>query len=187
METSASFPAQAPFPEQASFAEPTPFPEQAPFAEPTPLTEPTPAPVPDPAPVQRSVAPPVQTSAHVPAQAQAPAPLPVPVPTVEETGPVFFDEEPLAPEPASAWQADSARQTGFGGDRDQKVSWGAPRTPDPRTPADWPVAGGSEPDEARAAAPAPARGGPVRGAAGPPPAPVRGGVGVVGDDPVAGD
>ncbi|MFE7517208.1 DUF2510 domain-containing protein, partial [Streptomyces sp. NPDC057540] len=160
VETPASFPEQAPFPEQASFAEPTPiteqasFPEPTPFTEPTPLTEPTPAPVPDPAPVQRSVAPPVQTSAHVPAQAQAPAPLPVP--TVEETGPVFFDEEPLAPEPASAWQADSARQTGFGGDRDQKVSWGAPRTPDPRTPADWPVAGGSEPDEARAAAPAPA-------------------------------
>ncbi|MFD8205754.1 RDD family protein [Streptomyces sp. NPDC059695] len=154
----ASGPAPAPVaaPAQAveaarSVETPASFPERAPFADPTPLAEPTPAPVPDPAPAQRSVAPPVHAAAHLPAQAQAPAP----VPTVEETGPVFFDEEPLAPEPASAWQADSARQTGFGGDRDQKVSWGAPRTPDPRTPADWPVAGGSEPDEARAAAPAP--------------------------------
>ncbi|MEV4425187.1 RDD family protein [Streptomyces sp. NPDC049602] len=132
---------------------------------------PAPAPVAPPAtpvhtdqPVQsaeraQSVAP-VQTAAHVPAQAQAPAPAPVPapvpVPTVEETGPVFLDEEPVAPEPASAWQADTSRQTGFGGDRDQKVSWGAPRTPDPRTPAEWPVAGASEPEEERAGAPAPA-------------------------------
>ncbi|MFI0928268.1 RDD family protein [Streptomyces sp. NPDC021012] len=92
---------------------------------------------------------PVQAAPHVPAQAQAPAP----VPAVEETGPVFLDEEPLPAEPASAWQADSARQTGFGGDLDQKVSWGAPRTPDPRTPAEWPVAGASEPEEER---PAPA-------------------------------
>ncbi|WP_395360833.1 RDD family protein [Streptomyces sp. YH02] len=127
---------------------------------------------------------PVRPAASVPAQAQAPAQLPAsdrtpaqlpasdrtpaqlpaqgrtpalaPVPTVEETGPVFFDEEPAPAEPASAWQADTARQTGFGGDRDQKVSWGAPRTPDPRTPADWPVAGAGEPEpesEARSAAP----------------------------------
>ncbi|MER7539104.1 RDD family protein [Streptomyces sp. NPDC097704] len=101
----------------------------------------------------------VQAPPHVPAQAQAPAPTPAPapapVPTVEETGPVFLDEEPLAPEPASAWQADSSRQTGFGGDLDQKVSWGTPGTPDPRTPAEWPVAGGSEPEEERPAAPSP--------------------------------
>ncbi|WP_406058671.1 RDD family protein [Streptomyces sp. NBC_01077] len=105
---------------------------------------------------------PVRPAASVPAQAQAPAHVPAqdrtpavaPVPAVEETGPVFFDEEPAAAEPASAWQADTSRQTGFGGDRDQKVSWGAPRTPDPRTPADWPVAGASEPEEARSAAPA---------------------------------
>ncbi|WP_435975246.1 RDD family protein [Streptomyces sp. Qhu_M48] len=71
---------------------------------------------------------------------------------MEETGPVFFDEDPVAPEPASAWQADTSRQTGFGGDRDQRVSWGAPRTPDPRTPAEWPVAGGGEPAEAQAPA-----------------------------------
>ncbi|MET8680455.1 RDD family protein [Streptomyces sp. NPDC004647] len=29
------------------------------------------------------------------------------------------------PEPASAWQADASRQTGFGGDQDHRVSWGA--------------------------------------------------------------
>ncbi|MFD3995873.1 RDD family protein [Streptomyces sp. NPDC058583] len=108
---------------------------------------------------------PVRPAASVPAQAQAPAQLPAqdrapalaPVPTVEETGPVFFDEEPAPAEPASAWQADTSRQTGFGGDLDQKVSWGAPRTPDPRTPADWPVAGAGEPEPesaARSAAPA---------------------------------
>ncbi|MCT4356032.1 RDD family protein [Streptomyces sp. Je 1-79] len=71
-----------------------------------------------------------------PALAPNPSPAPAvsspaPVPAVEETGPVFLDEEPAAepapgPEPASAWQADVSRQTGFGGDRDQKVSWGAP-------------------------------------------------------------
>ncbi|WAZ22055.1 RDD family protein [Streptomyces cinnabarinus] len=70
---------------------------------------------------------------------------------VEETGPHFFDEDPAGepaaaqgrsqhgsrPEPASAWGADRSRQTGFGGDQDRRVSWGAPdpRTPDPRTPA----------------------------------------------------
>ncbi|MFF0274699.1 RDD family protein [Streptomyces sp. NPDC004330] len=108
---------------------------------------------------------PARPAAPVPAQDRAPAPLPAqdrapalaPVPAVEETGPFFFDEEPAPAEPASAWQADTSRQTGFGGDLDRKVSWGAPRTPDPRTPADWPVAGAgeSEPDgPARAAAPA---------------------------------
>ncbi|MET7754005.1 RDD family protein [Streptomyces sp. NPDC005389] len=93
--------------------------------------------------------------AQLPAQDRAPAPAPVPA--VEETGPVFFDEEPAPAEPASAWQADTSRQTGFGGDLDQRVSWGAPRTPDPRTPADWPVAGAGEPEPesaARSAAPA---------------------------------
>ncbi|MFE9254800.1 RDD family protein [Streptomyces sp. NPDC006879] len=37
-------------------------------------------------------------------------------------------------EPASAWQADAARQSGFGGDHDQRVSWGG-SAPDPRVPA----------------------------------------------------
>ncbi|MFF1394218.1 DUF2510 domain-containing protein, partial [Streptomyces sp. NPDC058287] len=69
----------------------------------------------------------------------APAPGPAPMPaSVEETGPVFLDEEPerysdepAAPEPATAWQADASRQTGFGGEQDRRVSWGA----DPRVPA----------------------------------------------------
>ncbi|MFI1656118.1 RDD family protein [Streptomyces sp. NPDC020472] len=129
-------------------------------AAPAPAQSPAPAAA---APAQVQGPAQVQAPAHVPAQAQPPAstPAPAPVPTVEETGPVFLDEEPLAPEPASAWQADSSRQTGFGGDLDQKVSWGTPRTPDPRTPAEWPVAGGSEPEEERpaaqaSAAPAPA-------------------------------
>ncbi|MFI5685689.1 RDD family protein [Streptomyces sp. NPDC051636] len=63
--------------------------------------------------------------------AQAPAP-------VEETGPHFFDEDPPAggsAEPASAWGADRAQQSGFGGDQDRRVSWGA----DPRVPADSPA------------------------------------------------
>ncbi|MFG2332281.1 RDD family protein [Streptomyces sp. NPDC048604] len=70
-------------------------------------------------------------------QAPAPRQAPPATPSVEETGPVFLDEEPAEesrPEPASAWGADTARQTGFGGERDQKVSWGAPEAADPRTP-----------------------------------------------------
>ncbi|MEU1100811.1 RDD family protein [Streptomyces tibetensis] len=59
--------------------------------------------------------------------------------SVEETGPHFFDEDPVEepsaadaqhgsrPEPASAWGADRSRQTGFGGDQDRRVSWGAPQ------------------------------------------------------------
>ncbi|MGW4385640.1 RDD family protein [Streptomyces sp. NPDC004685] len=67
-----------------------------------------------------------------------PAPAPAPA-SLEETGPVFLDEEPerysdepAAPEPATAWQADASRQTGFGGEQDRRVSWG---TTDPRVPA----------------------------------------------------
>ncbi|MET8979165.1 RDD family protein [Streptomyces sp. NPDC004539] len=59
-----------------------------------------------------------------------------PVPAVEETGPHFFDEDPVPAEPASAWAADAARQSGFGGDQDRRVSWGSPQTPDPRAPRD---------------------------------------------------
>ncbi|MEW1903096.1 MULTISPECIES: RDD family protein [unclassified Streptomyces] len=116
------------------------------------------------APVQEPVA--AQPRAASPAPAPA-AGKPAPVPTVEETGPVFLDEEPAPAEPASAWQADTSRQTGFGGDRDQRVSWGAPRAADPRTPAEWPVAGEqaeaqaqaqAQPQvQAQAPAPAPAR------------------------------
>lgn len=61
-------------------------------------------------------------------------------PAVEETGPVFFDEDPPEDprqEPASVWQADVSRQTGFGGERDHRVSWGAAGQ-DPRVPAPAP-------------------------------------------------
>ncbi|MFE7410377.1 RDD family protein [Streptomyces laurentii] len=78
------------------------------------------------------------------------------VPAVEETGPLFFDEDP---EPSSAWQATTSGQTGFGGERDQKVSWGHPDAADPRmAPTAWPAAGGqAEPPAATpASAPLPA-------------------------------
>ncbi|MFC3577852.1 RDD family protein [Streptomyces yaanensis] len=79
-------------------------------------------------------------------------------PSVEETGPHFFDEDPVEeprrvspaeeprqvspaeaqhgsrPEPASAWGADRSQQSGFGGDQDRRVSWGAPQGADPRAP-----------------------------------------------------
>ncbi|MBT2675776.1 RDD family protein [Streptomyces sp. ISL-14] len=68
--------------------------------------------------------------------------------SVEETGPHFFDEDPAQepaqgdaqqggrPEPASAWGADSAHQSGFGGEPDRRVSWGAgaQQGADPRDP-----------------------------------------------------
>ncbi|MFD6424188.1 RDD family protein [Streptomyces sp. NPDC060198] len=82
---------------------------------------------------------------------------------VEETGPVFFDEEEAAqegaeaarfdpsqqapvhpgglpverahhPEPASAWQADTSRQAGFGNDADRRVSWGGGRPGEGQVP-----------------------------------------------------
>ncbi|OPG05848.1 hypothetical protein B1R27_19920 [Streptomyces sp. GKU 895] len=70
------------------------------------------------------------------------------VPPVEETGPHFFDEDPRPqaspsdaqhgnrPEPASAWGADRGHQSGFGGDQDRRVSWGAPAGADPRVPSE---------------------------------------------------
>ncbi|MFF3827943.1 RDD family protein [Streptomyces griseus] len=98
---------------------------------------------------------------------------------VEETGPIFFDEEdsprdgvqggpqdgPAAPggtgEPAadhgdsaSVWQADAARQSGFGGERDRRVDWGGAAqgpaerpspTADPRAPLAQDPAGGALP------------------------------------------
>ncbi|WP_329037758.1 RDD family protein [Streptomyces sp. NBC_00178] len=106
------------------------------------------------------------TSRPAPAQSgSAPAPQPAPsadpaprrpAAPVEETGPMYFDEvqgaaaaeaapaagtggsdAPGRPRPASAWQAATSRQTGFGGDRDRLVSWGGqdPRTPDAPAPA----------------------------------------------------
>ncbi|MEU8521462.1 RDD family protein [Streptomyces sp. NPDC048577] len=105
------------------------------------------------APASSMPAGPTPAPGRAPAPTPFPAPAPVPAPAVDETGPVFFDEEPLAgtrsaPEPASAWQADASRQTGFGGDRDQRVSWGSPEA-DPRTPAAHPgPLGAPTPEEA---------------------------------------
>ncbi|MFG2647257.1 RDD family protein [Streptomyces sp. NPDC048436] len=118
------------------------------------------------------------------APAPAPAPGPAAAPPVEETGPVFFDEEPMPqpdaasdadaaqhgarPEPASAWQADAARQTGLGGEQERRVSWGgsgapeqrsAPGVRDPRDPRM--PSGPSEPAAADVpASPSPETGGP---------------------------
>ncbi|MFE7748086.1 RDD family protein [Streptomyces sp. NPDC057428] len=131
------------------------------------------------------------TSRPAPAQS-GPAPAPQPAPPaqaaprrpaapVEETGPMYFDEvqgtadgaratgtggsdAPGRPRAASAWQADTSRQTGFGGERDHRVSWGGqdPRTPDPSAPAAsaQPAipADRSPVDPAPAAAPDPTRG-----------------------------
>ncbi|WP_191892299.1 DUF2510 domain-containing protein, partial [Streptomyces griseoaurantiacus] len=99
------------------------------------------------------LAPPPGVAPAAPAASPSPSAPPA---SVEETGPHFFDEEeapaagaagPAAapagpadaqhgrrPEPASAWGADRAQQTGFGGDRDRQVSWGAPAAADPRLP-----------------------------------------------------
>ncbi|MFJ9536470.1 RDD family protein [Streptomyces sp. NPDC101225] len=88
------------------------------------------------------------TSRPAPADGESLAPPPGAHPApVEETGPHFFDEDPepgptpaeaqhgARPEPASAWGADAARQSGFGGDQDRRVSWGSPPAADPRVPA----------------------------------------------------
>ncbi|WP_406459422.1 RDD family protein [Streptomyces sp. NBC_01622] len=73
------------------------------------------------------------TSRPAPSDGLSPA-APGAGPSVEETGPHFFDEDPAPahPEPASAWGADRAHQSGFGGAQDRHVSWGAP---DPRVPS----------------------------------------------------
>ncbi|MFI1187718.1 RDD family protein [Streptomyces californicus] len=115
-------------------------------------------------------APPAPAPAPAPVSAASAPAVPVPAPAVrdapaEETGPIFFDEEeavlqdgPGAASPgaavarsgepaarpgesASVWQADTARQTGFGGERDHRVDW-----PDPaREPAPEPGRPTAEP------------------------------------------
>ncbi|WP_428954399.1 RDD family protein [Streptomyces sp. cg35] len=100
-----------------------------------------------------------------PVVTQTPAPA-------EETGPVFLDEEPsvrtqtgpdepASPEPASAWAADTARQSGFGGDQDRRVSWGADASGDDAAEHTDPPAAPETPAEPAApeapAAPAAAR------------------------------
>lgn len=116
------------------------------------------------------------TSRPAPRQA-GPAAVPAPAAgaqaaPVEETGPIFFDEEeghrdgyqdpsagsgePVADhgDAASVWQADTARQNGFGGDRDRRVDWGGPAQDpagrpspqaDPRAPLAQDPAGGALP------------------------------------------
>ncbi|MEV4880998.1 RDD family protein [Streptomyces cyaneofuscatus] len=81
-------------------------------------------------------------------------PAPQQAAPVEETGPIFFDEEDglqggtggsadadrhegaAEGEAGSVWQADSARQTGFGGERDRRISWGGPAPEPAAAPAD---------------------------------------------------
>ncbi|MEV5429636.1 RDD family protein [Streptomyces sp. NPDC052701] len=74
---------------------------------------------------------------------------------VEETGPHFFDEDPAPapgtrhgtrPEPASAWGADRTHQSGFGGDQDRRVSWGAPQGAQSADPRVTPAGGPARPD-----------------------------------------
>ncbi|MGZ3099428.1 RDD family protein [Streptomyces sp. H72] len=67
-------------------------------------------------------------------------------PSVEETGPHFFDEDPVEeapaasqhgsrPEPATAWGADRSRPSGFADGPDQRVAWpGTVQGADPRVP-----------------------------------------------------
>ena len=102
--------------------------------------------------------------------------------SVEETGPHFFDEEQAQepapghaqhgsrPEPASAWGADPAQQTGFGGDQDHRVSWGAQQDPDPRDPRAAAQPGGhaARTDGTAAIPPAEPEPGPAGGASGSP-------------------
>ncbi|MBL1099613.1 RDD family protein [Streptomyces coffeae] len=85
-----------------------------------------------------------------------------PVPPGGTAGPVDWDDprrlHGSRPEPATAWQADAARQGGFGGEQDHRVSWGSehdgpggapagplPGVPDPRRPAEDPAGGGDQP------------------------------------------
>ncbi|MFF9685980.1 RDD family protein [Streptomyces sp. NPDC014623] len=116
------------------------------------------------------------TPSTSPAAASGTAP-PSPAP-VDETGPMYFDEADAADmadgdageapaasdrsRPVTAWQADTSRQTGFGGERDHRVSWGGqdPRTsgaPEPGTP---PAASAPVPSARPPAASAPADGAP---------------------------
>ncbi|WP_079155477.1 RDD family protein [Streptomyces ambofaciens] len=67
-------------------------------------------------------------------------------PSVEETGPHFFDEDPVEdphaasqhgsrPEPATAWGADRSHQSGFADAPNQRVAWpGTAQGADPRVP-----------------------------------------------------
>ncbi|WP_432014764.1 RDD family protein [Streptomyces cucumeris] len=84
-----------------------------------------------------------------------------PVPPGGTTPPVDWDDprrlHGSRPEPATAWQADTSRQAGFGGEQDRRISWGSehdgpggapagplPGVPDPRRAAEDPASGGDQ-------------------------------------------
>ncbi|MFJ8191330.1 RDD family protein [Streptomyces sp. NPDC096094] len=87
------------------------------------------------------------TSRPAPEDGESLAPPPGARPSVEETGPHFFDEDPVEeppgaasqhgsrPEPATAWGADRSRQSGFADDPNHRVAWpGTAQGADPRVP-----------------------------------------------------
>ncbi|MGC9500992.1 DUF2510 domain-containing protein, partial [Streptomyces sp. WG7] len=87
------------------------------------------------------------TSRPAPKDGEPLAPPPGVRHSVEETGPHFFDEDPVGdppaaasphgsrPEPATAWGADRSHQSGFAGDPNQRVAWPGPaQGTDPRVP-----------------------------------------------------
>ncbi|MEU9134457.1 RDD family protein [Streptomyces sp. NPDC048404] len=90
----------------------------------------------DPAPAEPHHPTPAESRHPAPAESQHPAPA--------------ESQHGSRPEPAASWGADRSQQSGFGGDQDRRVSWGAPKGADPRAagPAD-PV---SRPDGASARA-----------------------------------
>ncbi|MDT0613032.1 RDD family protein [Streptomyces lancefieldiae] len=88
------------------------------------------------------------TSRPAPKDGEPLAPPPGARASVEETGPHFFDEDPVEeappaaasqhggrPEPASAWGADGSHRSGYAGDPNHLVAWpGTAQGPDPRVP-----------------------------------------------------
>ncbi|MFF7729604.1 RDD family protein [Streptomyces sp. NPDC008001] len=88
----------------------------------------------------------------VPPTPRHPGPGRQPAQRPDETGPMFLDEEPALRDARSeetpAWRAEPARQEGFGGEQDQRVSWGdgpgagpGGAMPGPRDPRIAPPAG----------------------------------------------
>ncbi|MFJ5278582.1 RDD family protein [Streptomyces parvulus] len=88
------------------------------------------------------------TSRPAPKDGESLAPPPGARPSVEETGPHFFDEDPVAeqppaasqhgsrPEPATAWAADRAPNSGAPDASGRSVAWPGPaQGTDPRIPA----------------------------------------------------
>ncbi|MFF0448215.1 RDD family protein [Streptomyces sp. NPDC004609] len=162
----------------AQSAAPSAAPARAADRTPAPGTNPPPpgARTPEPSASARTPAPatPATPATPTPATPSTPAAA-APAPArLEETGPVFLDEEPSdqpsRPEPATAWQATTSRQTGFGGERDNRVAWGGPEpaapSADPRVPPQGASSSGGAPSAdpsggalpgVRSAAPGPQR------------------------------